>query len=338
MIAFGLLDAHVSASAYNNMRIDHYVYTLEALQEARERLADDGILSVAFEAQRPWIQRRLFDLLSGVFGFPPRMIVFGFGSTGWGGTLFLSARDPAALDAAIQGAGRLGTFLERRDEMPEGPAVEATTDDWPYLYLESRSIPSLHLWVSAILVTLLVLGRRAVLGRGRLDLHFFFLGAAFLLLEFQNISKAALLFGSTWLVNALVITAILVLVLLANLFAARVGVRDLRAVYALLLLSVVGTYLVPLEALGAFDFWTRALLGGLVLNLPVFFGGIVFIESFRRAPAKDAAFGSNLLGSVAGGLLESLSFLTGIHALLVLVLLCYLLAWVFEDRTQAVPA
>ena len=42
-----------------------------------------------------------------------------------------------------------------------------------------------------------------------------FMGAAFLLLETKNIVQFALLFGSTWLVNALVTVAILVAVYLA---------------------------------------------------------------------------------------------------------------------------
>ena len=41
---------------------------------------------------------------------------------------------------------------------------------------------------------------------------------------------------------------------------------------------------------------------GLLTCLPVFFSGIVFVRSFRKSPAKDAALGANLLGALAGGL------------------------------------
>ena len=63
--------------------------------------------------------------------------------------------------------------------------------------------------------------RRAVSGRpplaghghhgplGALHWHFFFLGAAFLLLEVQNISKAAVVLGNTWQVNAVIISGVL---------------------------------------------------------------------------------------------------------------------------------
>ena len=43
----------------------------------------------------------------------------------------------------------------------------------------------------------------------------FFMGAAFLLLETKNIATFALLFGTTWLVNALVFAGVLIIVLAA---------------------------------------------------------------------------------------------------------------------------
>ena len=51
--------------------------------------------------------------------------------------------------------------------------------------------------------------------------------------------------------------------------------------------------------------------------------GIIFIQSFSRAERPNVAFGSNLLGAGVGGLLESISFVTGIKALVVLVGLFY---------------
>ncbi len=48
------------------------------------------------------------------------------------------------------------------------------------------------------------------------NLHLFLLGAGFMLLETKAITELSLLFGSTWIVNAVVITAFLVMGLLAN--------------------------------------------------------------------------------------------------------------------------
>ena len=44
-------------------------------------------------------------------------------------------------------------------------------------------------------------------------------------------------------------------------------------------------------------------------------------------PEVFVALGSNLLGAGVGGILESLSFLTGIRALLLVVFVLYALSW-----------
>jgi hypothetical protein len=58
----------------------------------------------------------------------------------------------------------------------------------------------------------------------------------------------------------------------------------------------------------------------------VFFAGLIFIRSFAACTNKARALGSNLIGALVGGLLESLSFVTGIRALVVLVGLFYVCA------------
>jgi hypothetical protein len=64
-----------------------------------------------------------------------------------------------------------------------------------------------------------------------------------------------------------------------------------------------------------------------VLCLPVFFAGIVFIRSFALEGFRSEALGSNLLGALMGGLLESLSMWTGIRSLLIVAGLLYLASW-----------
>ncbi len=59
-----------------------------------------------------------------------------------------------------------------------------------------------------------------------LNWHFFFLGAGFFLLEAQIISKMALLFGTTWLVNSIVISGLLLLII-SREFASSNGAEIL---------------------------------------------------------------------------------------------------------------
>ena len=51
-----------------------------------------------------------------------------------------------------------------------------------------------------------------------LDAQMFFLGAGFMLIETKAVVQMALLFGSTWMVNSVVFFAVLVMILVANLF------------------------------------------------------------------------------------------------------------------------
>ena len=87
MVVFGLLDSHTLNSAYNNIRLDHYVYTRESLEQAKALLKPGGLLSLSFEARKPWIASRLQGLLTEVFGRPPLTcrIRPSTQAVGWGG-------------------------------------------------------------------------------------------------------------------------------------------------------------------------------------------------------------------------------------------------------------
>ena len=49
----------------------------------------------------------------------------------------------------------------------------------------------------------------------------FFMGSAFLLVETKNISQLSLLFGATWVTNAVVFSSIFVMAIAANLMVER---------------------------------------------------------------------------------------------------------------------
>jgi hypothetical protein len=171
-------------------------------------------------------------------------------------------------------------------------------------------------------------------GEGGINGHFFFLGAAFMLLEFQNVSKSALLFGSTWMVNAYIISAILVLILLANICAYYFQIKNTLPVYIILLASVLIVYFIPLDIFNNFGYPAKSILVSIILNIPIFFAGLIFITSFSSAEHRDQAFGSNLMGAALGGLLEPVSFVTGIKALLLIVLLLYALSYLFSAQNR----
>ncbi len=86
-------------------------------------------------------------------------------------------------------------------------------------------------------------------GRGEkhLDLHFFFLGAGFLLLETKSITTLSLYFGTTWFVSMIAIAGVLIMVFLANLVAAKLQ-RASLLFYLPLAASILLLYLFPASA------------------------------------------------------------------------------------------
>jgi hypothetical protein len=218
------------------------------------------------------------------------------------------------------------------------------TDDWPYIYLETPHVPVLYYLLAGILLVLFLRGMRklqvseAIRGWGRTSWHFFFLGAAFMLLETQNISKAAVVLGNTWLVNAVIITGILAMVLLSNAIAARLPRLPISWVYAALVAACVALYFVDLAVFNPLPYAAKALIVGALTSVPMLFSGIVFIRSFANAPHKDAALGANLMGALVGGLLQTVTFVTGIKALLLIVAFLYLAASLSRPRTASAEA
>src|SRR5262249_17870477 len=84
--------------------------------------------------------------------------------------------------------------------------IEPTTDDWPFLYLKKRALPSGYFSMLIIVLGLSYIGscRRAQLSSARMDWAMFFLGVGFMLLETKVMAKIALLLSATWIVNTLV--------------------------------------------------------------------------------------------------------------------------------------
>lgn len=336
LIVFSLLDSHTTASHYSNIRIDNYVYTREALEAARRLLAPDGVFIIKFQAMTPWIAGRLNTLLTTVFGRPPVQFQSDHFDYSSSGRFFVSGSEERIGRAVAEPEMR--SYLDARRELDMEDA-SLTTDDWPFFYQHEPGIPFNIIAISLVLVVLArwLMGRTDAMALG-VRWHFFFLGAGFLLLEAQIVSKMALLFGTTWAVNSIVVAALLLLIVAANLLVERWEGLSTSFAYAGLFLSIGAGWIIPLKAFFFESPWLRALASTCVLCLPVFFAGIVFIRSFAAAAFSGEALGSNLFGALVGGLLESISLWTGIRSLLLVAGLLYLASLVALRARVAVRA
>ncbi|HLQ51082.1 MAG TPA: hypothetical protein VK129_06255 [Terriglobales bacterium] len=326
LVLFGLLDSHTQFSDYSNMRIDNFVYTQESFREASRHLTPNGIVFVKFHVDRPWMAVRLAEMLRQTFGKPP-LVFYAASSYAAQATCFVISPSSRVEDA-LASDPRLLEFVRKNLVTPDQEQVPVTTDDWPYLYQEGRWIPRTY-YSLGLLVVLVALGLYSQIPEARRQapsLFFFSMGAGFLLLETQVISRLALFFGTTWQVNGVVISALLVALLLANLVVERSQAPLPRFwILAALLAGLALAYCLPLNRIPGSPA-TAGAVATAVFTLPVFFAGILFASEFRVAESPSAALGANILGAVAGGLLENLSLLFGMRALLLVAIGLYCLA------------
>jgi hypothetical protein len=156
-----------------------------------------------------------------------------------------------------------------------------------------------------------------------------------MLMESQIVSRMALLFGTTWIVNSITISGLLLLIVVANILErAGLGIPTPIA-YGGLFAAILVAYSVPVSALFFESHELKIAAAIAVLCSPVFFASIIFIRTFAAARFSGSALGSNLLGSLVGGLLESLSLWMGLRSLLLLAMVLYALAYLAQRRVHA---
>jgi len=312
LIVFGLLDSHTLLSQASSVRLDSFVYTVQALREARGRLKPHGIISLAFSVLNDQLGRKIFLMLQDAFkGYPPLCIQVGYD----GGVVFLESEDHTI--------SLPPDFLTQRGFWDKtatyaNPAVRAdpSTDDWPFFYMPERIYPFSYLvMVGLVLILTLVLIRSFLPGRAHPEnVPFFLLGAGFMLVETKGITELGLTFGNSWQVIGLVIAGIMVMAYLANLVVQRFDMTQLVLPYGLLLASLAAGWWVA-KGGGFHSTWAGRIGTMLLLTSPLFFSGIVFSTLLKRQGEISGVMSANLFGAMCGGLLEYNSMYFGFRFL-----------------------
>lgn len=315
VIVFALPDSIIRLSSMSNVRLESYLFTLEAFRSVKTRLAPDGLFVMYNQYRWTWLVDKLAAMLEAEFGRPPRQIKRGEHTT-------VLAVGPT-----------FGGPLRPRDTF-----TGMATDDWPFVYLRQPTIHWLYLGMIALFVVVSLLGVLILAPAGTLrrpDVPFFMMGAAFLLLETKSISFFSLLFGATWMVNSMAFAGVLTSVLLANLIVGRWQIQRRWPLFAGLFGALALAYLTPAGwLLGVGAPWLRYGLSVALVFSPIFFANLVFSREFRDVDESTSAFGWNLLGAVVGGGLEYLSLLLGQRQLLLVVAACYLLVALLLRRRR----
>jgi hypothetical protein len=314
LVLFAIPDSLTVLAGQSSLRLESFLFTEEAMREVRDHLKAGGVVSM-YHYYLPQVVDRYASTLDRVFGGPLCLDV----SPGAG------PRPRVVLTASLT-PGELEC-----DGQWQRPAVvpDPDTDDHPFPYLVGREIPGFYQVTLLLILLGSALAVRVTAGPFRpmgayLDL--FFMGAAFLLLETTNVVQFALLFGTTWFVNALVFAGILVSVYLAIEVTRRVRFRRPARLYVPLFVALVLAWAVPPDSLLGLGFAARFAAAVGLGFAPVFLANLVFADRFRDVGSSTIAFGTNLLGAIVGGVLEYGALVVGYRALLIAVAVLYALA------------
>jgi spermine/spermidine synthase len=314
LILFALPDSLTLLAGQSNLRLQNYLFTIEAMRAARDHLAPGGVFAM-YNYYRPFLVSRYAGELASVYGRPPCVEV---GNR-------LGGRRSVVLTAASSGR------TPHCAEFWSGTAPAPATDDWPFPYLAHHTIPPFYLrrLAAIALVSILVIRLAGGPLRGMApNLDLACMGGAFLLLETKNVVQFALLFGTTWFVNSLVFAGVLVSVLAAIEVTNRVRLPPPAVLYAGLAAALAVAWAVPQASLLRFAPAPRFLLATALAFAPIFLANLIFSQRFRDTESSTAAFGANLLGAMLGGAAEYLALVTGYRFLLVVVGALYALAFV----------
>lgn len=326
LILLALPDSLTLLSGQSSLRLESYLFTEEAIEAARDRLAPGGVFAMYNYFRTDWLLDRYGETVRRAFGHDPCLTTYGDVENG-GLAYLVASRRPSAVACSTVW------------EPTTSPVPEPATDDHPFPYLRDRSLPAFYLIGIALILLFSLVLVRVTAGPFRPMLRYidlFFMGVAFLLLETKNVVQFALLFGTTWFVNALVFVGILLSVLAAVEVSKRVTFRRPGRIYLVLLASLVVAWFVPPDDLLSLAPIPRFLAAVTIAFFPIFTANLIFSQRFKNVGASATAFGANLLGAMVGGLLEYSALVVGYRALLILVAAAYGLAFFFgREHIQA---
>ncbi len=320
LVIFGTIDSVILVGGQANLRLENYVHTAEALHDAKELLEGRGLVGMYYSVFADWYRPRVYATLREAFGDQTRIFV----------------EPPSFLfDTILVGAVGMGPYADTPASLQQYGGGKPSSDDWPFMYLQTPTIAPVYVKLMAFVLTciagaFIVLRRVHPEARG-LNVNFLLLGLGFTLMESSAIVRFALLFGGTWTVNAVVFGAFLLTVFLANWAVLKQRAPALRPAFFVLLGGILVNAVFPLPWLFGLSVPLRIAVCTLLVGVPVFCASVCFSRLFARQTFTGYALGINLVGAMAGGIVEYLSMLVGMRAIWGAVLLVYALAWLATE-------
>jgi SAM-dependent methyltransferase len=327
LVIFALPDSLTLVAGGSQVRLESYLFTLQAFQSVRAHLRPGGAFAMYNYYRENWLVGRLANTAEEAFGHEPCIDLLSA----------VRAVIVAGATSADQHCGTGPQTVSRASLQGPTPA----TDNHPFLYLHHPGIPSIYLGALGLILLASLLAVRVVAGplrRMRSYADLFFLGAGFLLLETKAVAGFALLFGTTWVVNAIVFGGVLVAVLAAVEITRRFRTPPIAVMYGALAATLLLAYVVPTSFLLGQSLLPRIILSATLAFLPIACANIVFAKRFAETSDATTAFGANLLGAMLGGCLEYTALAIGYPALLGVAGLLYIAAFVLLPKSRPTTA
>lgn len=336
MVILACLDSRAVSGNGSSVRTDCYIHTAESYADCVKHLKDDGVLALSFGASvggnSQWLRDRIYKTLEHVTGYPPLVMSDEDAKYKWPAYFFITGKPvkDGLLKAPVNPDGFSAIT------MPKEVQGIVLGDDWPFLYVREKSLDIPYLFVLTLITAItLYVGRSVIFGpKSSVDVQLFGLGAAFILLELQAISRLSLIFGATWVTSSVVINGVLLMILAANFIiiqSKKPFSQDL--LYWVLFGTIAASYVLPVSTILSQIPGAGGWLCTLITLLPIFVVGLIFATAFKVAVNPSRSFAFNLLGSVLGGLLEYLSTYIGINNLLLVSLALY--GWSYMAMRKA---
>lgn len=221
--------------------------------------------------------------------------------------------------------------------VPIPPDLRVAEDDWPFLYLKKPMIPSLSrrgAFIMGIiwLLMLRLFGWRWGQDDARLQITMVLLGAGFMLLETKAVVHMALILGSTWTVNAVVFSAVLVMILLANLWVLKRKPGSLTPYYAGLIAMLGLNFAMPMHSFLGLPQAAQVVAAGTLVLSPIFYTSAIFAVLFRGVVSPERALAHNTAGALIGGFGENISLLLGFNSLIAVAAVIYCASWALAGK------
>ena len=324
LVLFALPDSATIVTGQSALRLENYLFTTQALDRARSLLRPGGTFAM-YNYYEPWLLDRYANTIRTVYGTAPAC----------------SSAPPTA--SASRPCSRCATTPRPAAARPPGPHGSAsssrrsTTGRSPTS--GTRTIPSFYLSMLALVLLASLVLVRLVGGPLRQMAPYtdlFFMGGRVPAARDQERGavRAALrhhLGGQRRRVRRRAAQraggdrggpagAHLAAPLAVCRAARRAGPG----------LGGAGDLLLDLPPV------PRFVAGVTIAFLPIFIANLLFAVRFKGVGSSTTAFGANLLGAMVGGALEYLALILGFNALLVIVALCYSLAFL-TGRKHLMP-